>query len=143
MLYPYMGVVGGLVMYFICVFLPALFSIVISEKINNRKMTGKELVINYGCYTFLITMLVNTLFSIFCSQEWTYSNEMFTYNFATKYLWISFIISVLLPYIYKVITKVFSINVEVKERSKDEKKEEPKRKARSKKKTKKNSKKSR
>ena len=114
-------------MFFICMFLPAIISVIIDEKINHSKKTIRDLVLMYGGYLFIITLFMNTIFCVIESDVWFYNNEIFTYQFCTKYMWISFIISIILPYISKCFRGAFSINVEIKnlekEKIKDEKKE--------------------
>ena len=114
-------------MFFICIFLPAIISVIIDEKINHSKKTIRDLVLMYGGYLFIITLFMNTIFCVIESDVWFYNNEIFTYQFCTKYMWISFIISIILPYISKCFRGAFSINVEIKnlekEKIKDEKKE--------------------
>ena len=114
-------------MFFICIFLPAIISVIIDEKINHSRKTIRDLVLMYGGYLFIITLFMNTIFCFIESNVWFYNNEIFTYQFCTKYMWISFIISIILPYISKCFRGAFSINVEIKnlekEKIKDEKKE--------------------
>ena len=114
-------------MFFICILLPAIISVIIDEKINHSKKTIRDLVLMYGGYLFIITLFMNTIFCFIESDVWFYNNEIFTYQFCTKYMWISFIISIILPYISKCFRGAFSINVEIKkvekEKIKDEKKE--------------------
>ena len=114
-------------MFFICIFLPAIISVIIDEKINHSRKTIRDLVLMYGGYLFIITLFMNTIFCVIESDVWFYNNEIFTYQFCTKYMWISFIISIILPYISKCFRGAFSINVELKnldwEKIKDEKKE--------------------
>ena len=114
-------------MFFICIFLPAIISVIIDEKINHSKKSIRDLVLMYGGYLFIITLFMNTIFCFIESDVWFYNNEIFTYQFCTKYMWTSFIISIILPYISKCFRGAFSINVEIKkvekEKIKDEKKE--------------------
>lgn len=114
-------------MFFICMFLPAVISVIIDEKINHSKKSIRDLVLMYGGYLFIITLFMNTILCFIESDVWFYNNEIFTYQFCTKYMWISFIISIILPYISKCFRGAFSINVEIKkvekEKIKDEKKE--------------------
>ena len=114
-------------MFYICIFLPAIISVIIDEKINHSKKSIRDLVLMYGGYLFIITLFMNTFFCFIESDVWFYNNEIFTYQFCTKYMWISFIISIILPYISKCFRGAFSINVEIKkvekEKIKDEKKE--------------------
>ena len=114
-------------MFFFFFLLPAIISVIIDEKINHSKKTIRDLVLMYGGYLFIITLFMNTIFCFIESDVWFYNNEIFTYQFCTKYMWISFIISIILPYISKCFRGAFSINVEIKkvekEKIKDEKKE--------------------
>ena len=117
-------------MFFICMFLPAIISVIIDEKINHSKKTIRDLVLMYGGYLFIITLFMNTIFCFIESDVWFYNNEIFTYEFCFKYMWISFIISIILPYIVKCFRQCISINVEVKKVNKEvvnkDKKEEQK-----------------
>lgn len=101
-------------MFFICMFLPAIISVIIDEKINHSKKSVRDLVVSYGSYLFVITMIMNTIFFFTESEVWFYSTKTFTYEFCFKYMWISFIISIILPYIVKCFRQCISINVEVK-----------------------------
>lgn len=117
-------------MFFICIFLPAIISVIIDEKINHSKKSVRDLVVSYGSYLFVITMIMNTIFFFTESEVWFYSTKTFTYEFCFKYMWISFIISIILPYIVKCFRQCISINVEVKKVNKEvvnkDKKEEQK-----------------
>lgn len=108
-------------MYFICIFLPAIFSMVIDQKIYNNRRNVRDFILAYCCYLFLICMLVNTVFLIIENGSFVYSMKLFTYSFCAKYMWISFIISIILPYIIKCFRQAISINVEVRKREKEEK----------------------
>ena len=114
-------------MFFICIFLPAIISIIVDESINHKKNTIRDLVLMYGSYLFMITLIMNTIFFFTESDVWFYNIETFTYEFCTKYMWISLVISIVLPYISKCFKQAISINVEIKkvnkENNKDEKKE--------------------
>ena len=114
-------------MFFICIFLPAIIAIIIDEKINHSKKSTRDLLLMYGSYLFIITLFMNTIFCFIESNTWFYNSEIFTYHFCAKYMGISFIISIILPYISKCFKEAFSINDEIKkiekEKIKDEKKE--------------------
>ena len=110
-------------MFFICMFLPAIISVIVDEKITHTKKNVRDLVLMYGAYLFIITLLMNTIFFFTESDVWFYNTETFTYLFCTKYMWISLVISIILPYINKCFRQAISINVEVKKVNKEEKKE--------------------
>ena len=117
-------------MFFICIFLPAIISVIVDEKITHTKKNVRDLVLMYGDYLFIITLLMNTIFFFTESDVWFYNTETFTYLFCTKYMWISLVISIILPYINKCFRQAISINVEVKKVNKEvvnkDKKEEQK-----------------
>ena len=104
-------------------FLPAIISVIVDEKITHTKKNVRDLVLMYGAYLFIITLLMNTIFFFTESDVWFYNTETFTYLFCTKYMWISLVISIILPYINKCFRQAISINVEVKKVNKEEKKE--------------------
>lgn len=106
-------------MFFICIFLPAVLSVIVDESINRRKKTIRDLVLMYGAYLFIITLIMNTIFSLIESDVWFYNIETFTYQFCTKYMWISLAISIVLPYISKCFRQAISINVKVKKNEKE------------------------
>ena len=110
-------------MFFICMFLPAIISVIVDEKITHTKKNVRDLVLMYGAYLFISTLLMNTIFFFTESDVWFYNTETFTYLFCTKYMWISLVISIILPYINKCFRQAISINVEVKKVNKEEKKE--------------------
>ena len=110
-------------MFFICMFLPAIISVIVDEKITHTKKNVRDLVLMYGAYLFIITLLMNTIFFFTESDVWFYNTETFTYLFCTKYMWISLVISIILPYINKCFRQAISINVEVKKVNKEEIKE--------------------
>ena len=110
-------------MFFICMFLPAIISVIVDEKITHTKKNVRDLVLMYVAYLFIITLLMNTIFFFTESDVWFYNTETFTYLFCTKYMWISLVISIILPYINKCFRQAISINVEVKKVNKEEKKE--------------------
>lgn len=117
------GSLEGFMMFFICMFLPAIISVIVDEKITHTKKNVRDLVLMYGAYLFIITLLMNTIFFFTESDVWFYNTETFTYLFCTKYMWISLVISIILPYINKCFRQAISINVEVKKVNKEEKKE--------------------
>ena len=108
-------------MYLICIFLPAIISMVIDQKIYSNKRSLRDFVLVYCCYLFIICMLVNTIFLFIEDANFVYSTKLFTYSFCAKYMWISFIIAIILPYIIKCFKEAISINIEVREKKKEEK----------------------
>ena len=110
-------------MLFICIFIPAIFSSIVDEKINHTKKSNRDFILTYFCYLFIITMLMNTSLFLMEGDVIFYTTKNFTYEFYTKYTWLSLVISIISPYILKCFKQAISINVEVKERKKNEVKE--------------------
>ena len=110
-------------MFFICMLMPASISLIKKKKINNGNKSISDLVIKYLFYTFLITMIMNTFIYIFSSEKmFHYAEYTFSYDFCLKYMWLSLVVAIILPYILKVISTNIDIKLELKEK-KDTKKD--------------------
>lgn len=111
-------------MLYLCLFLPASFSILVSEKLRKEKRNLSELVIPYLSYTFMIAAIMNVIihFTSTSKTPW-YDNSMFTFQFTMEYSWLSLIIAIALPCLVYIISKVVQINISVKERNENAKKD--------------------
>ena len=110
-------------MFFICMLMPASISILIEKRIRNDKINNSDLILRYLLYTFLITTIMNTFIFIFCSDTSLYYAEYtFSYNFCLKYMWLSLIVALSLPYILKVISANINVELEIRKKKKDVKK---------------------
>ena len=109
-------------MFFICMLMPASISIFTERKINKKKEEkNSDLILKYLFYTFLITTIMNTFIYIFSNEKLNFYNyETFTYDFCLKYMWLSIIIALILPYIVKVISANINIELELKEKKKND-----------------------
>lgn len=110
-------------MLYVCFFLPASISILVSEKLRKEKRSLSELVIPYLGYSFLIATIMNTIVNIISKSEtpW-YAESMFTFQFTMEYTWLSLIIAIILPCLVYIISKVVQINISVKEKKIDDQK---------------------
>ena len=114
-------------MFFICMLMPASISILIEKRIRNDKINNSDLILRYLLYTFLITTIMNTFIFIFCSDTSLYYAEYtFSYNFCLKYMWLSLIVALSLPYILKVISANINVDLEIRKKKKDVKKKDKK-----------------
>ena len=110
-------------MFFICMLMPASITILIEKRIRNDKINNSDLILRYLLYTFLITTIMNTFIFIFCSDTSLYYAEYaFSYNFCLKYMWLSLIVALSLPYILKVISANINVELEIRKKKKDVKK---------------------
>ena len=113
-----------IVVYFICMLLPASISILIDEKINGKDKDKINILLKYLFYTFLITIIMNSFVYLISSDKNLYYNiNTFNYDFCLKYMWLSIAVAVLLPYIFKLISANFNINFEIKNNPKIKKKD--------------------
>ena len=115
---------GMIVVFFICMLLPASISILIDEKINGKEKDKIYLLLKYLFYTFLIITIMNSFVYLISSDKNLYYNiNTFNYDFCLKYMWLSIAVAVLLPYIFKLISANFNINFEIKNNPKIKKKD--------------------
>ena len=111
-------------MLYLCLFLPASISILVSEKLRKEKRSVRDLVLSYLGYTFIITAIMNTIVYFISSEKmFWYRTATFTYDFCLKYMWLSLAVAVVLPCLFHIISKVVQINIEVKEKKQDVKKD--------------------
>ena len=110
-------------MLYVCLFLPASISILVSERIRKEKRNISELIIPYLGYTFMIATIMNMIV-YFISDAVTpwYDISTFTFAFTLQYTWLSLVIAAVLPCLVYIVSKVVQINIEVKEKKKDDKK---------------------
>ena len=110
-------------MFFICMLMPASISVLIEKRIDKTNKSTSYLILKYLLYTFLITTIMNTFVYIFSSEKmYHYADYTFSYDFCLKYMWLSLIVALILPYILKVVSTNIDIKLELKEK-KDVKKD--------------------
>lgn len=110
-------------MLYLCLFLPASISILVSEKLRKEKRKLNELVIPYLSYTFIINLIMTIIYHFIHTGKinW-YSSKLFTIDFTMQYMLISFAVAIAISCLLFIISKVVQINIDVKERKKDVKK---------------------
>ena len=111
-------------MLYLCLFLPASISILISEKLRKEKRNLSELVIPYLGYTFIINLIMTIIYHFIHTGKinW-YSSKLFTIDFTMQYMLISFAVAIAISSLLFIISKVVQINIDVKERKKNVKKD--------------------
>ena len=106
-------------MIIICLFLPAVIATLIDCKIENNKFKFINIGAIYLCYVFFINLIMNTILWCFATDKLiTYSNSMFTYNFCLKYMWVVFFVSMVLPFIKKLLIDKLSIKIIITKKNK-------------------------
>ena len=63
-----------IVVFFICMLLPASISILIDEKINGKDKDKINILLKYLFYTFLITIIMNSFVYLISSDKNLYYN---------------------------------------------------------------------
>lgn len=111
-------------MLYLCLFLPASISILVSEKLRKQKRSLNELVIPYLGYTFIINLIMTIIYHFIHTGKinW-YSSKLFTIDFTMQYMLISFAVAIAISCLLFIISKVVQINILVKERNKNAKKD--------------------
>ena len=106
-----------IVVFFICMLLPASISILIDEKINGKEKDKIYLLLKYLFYTFVIITIMNSFVYLISSDKNLYYNiNTFNYDFCLKYMWLSIAIAVLLPCIFKLISANINNNTKIKKK---------------------------
>lgn len=110
-------------MLYLCLFLPASISILVSEKLRKDKRSLSELVFPYLGYTFIINLIMTIIYHFIHTGKikW-YTSQLFTIDFTMQYMLISLAVSIVIACLLFIISKVVQINIEVKENKKNVKK---------------------
>lgn len=110
-------------MLYLCLFLPASISILVSEKLRKDKRSLSELVFPYLGYTFIINLIMTIIYHFIHTGKikW-YTSQLFTIDFTMQYMLISLTVSIVIACLLFIISKVVQINIEVKENKKNVKK---------------------
>lgn len=110
-------------MLYLCLFLPASISILVSEKLRKNKRSLSELVFPYLGYTFIINLIMTIIYHFIHTGKikW-YTSQLFTIDFTMQYMLISLAVSIVIACLLFIISKVVQINIEVKENKKNVKK---------------------
>ncbi len=110
-------------MLYLCLFLPASISILVSERLREDKRSLQELVIPYLGYTFTINLIMTIIYHfIHTGKIKSYNSQLFTIDFTMQYMLISLIVAIAIACLLFILSKVVQINIEVKEKKKDVKK---------------------
>lgn len=97
-------------MKLICLFIPGVFAS--SIHIDKLKVKDKEEKIKlYLIYTFLINMFIFIILNFYCKDSnILFNNDLITISFIMKFMILSLLLAILLPFVYVFINS----NVEIK-----------------------------
>ncbi len=109
-------------MLYLCLFLPASISILISEKLRKEKRNLSELVIPYLGYTFMINLIMNIIYYFIHTGkiDW-YTSKLFTFDFTMQYMLISFAVAIAISCLVFIVSKVVKINILVRDKKNNDK----------------------
>ena len=101
-------------MNIICLFFPGFISLMIDWQINHNEQ-NIFLIIKYFVYNFFVNFIGNALvWFISTEKNFFYTEETFTYDFCLKYMAVSLVVAIVLPYIFKFFNNNIKINLEVR-----------------------------
>ena len=104
----------------ICYLMPSFIALNIHKYIN--KETDKtNLFIYYGIYCTLVNLLSLLAVAIKHRKSSVSFDMMITPSFCVKYIMLSILLSIVLPYVIKIIKNNIAIDIEVKRNEKKEK----------------------
>ena len=97
---------------FVCIFFPAVIAVNILSKLQERKFTIKEFVINYILFELLIVFTIEFILTfMFDNKNEILNSTAFSNYFVIKYLGISMILVCILPIIYEITRKNVSVKL--------------------------------
>lgn len=99
---------------FILLFFPAIFSILVDEKINGKEDIKRNLIIKYTLYTFLILLSCLLTIYLFKSNVIYWTEGIITISFLVKYLILACGYAALLPIICNFILANFELKIVLK-----------------------------
>lgn len=98
---------------FICLFVPAVISVYVFSWLKKEKVDLNFFVYNYSLFLISINfVIIGVLTFLFKNLDSRLLVTSFTNLFALKYLIISILLSVILPFLFEVISKNFSVDIE-------------------------------
>lgn len=114
-------------MQFICYFFPAMVAVWMTEFFCKENFNAKKIVYYYSLYTILINTIIFLTLVLFFNPEPNFlAPEGFSYAFTLKYFGLSLVLSVLIPFIFKIVKTNIKINIniekEIEEKKNDKKK---------------------
>ena len=101
----------------------ASIAVLIEKKLKKEDTKGKDFILSYFTYTFLITMLTNFfIYTIHGGKNIFYQSIPYSYDLGLQYMLFSFLLAIILPCLWYILCRIIHINIEVKERKKNVKK---------------------
>ena len=99
---------------FICLFFATLISLGILERNKVLENNLYSFIMNYGIYNLIINFIMLFIVCVYTGFETKLINdELFSASFCLKYIIISTVIAVLIPYVYLLMRKNMIVEVEV------------------------------
>lgn len=112
-------------MQFICYFFPAMIAVWMTEIFDKKNFELKQIIYHFCMYTILINAIIFLILILFFNPESSYLAPVgFSYAFTIKYLGFSLVLSIIIPFIFKIIKNNINIDIEIEkiEKKNDKKK---------------------
>ena len=107
---------------FLCLLGPSIISMKVYSCINSDKMKWTSLLGNYLLFTFFNHLIVSFFSILLFGANSSIEKSLFLFPFfAVKYSIISVFVSLILPFIFKIVKENISFSVEVKKNEKHKK----------------------
>lgn len=104
---------------FICLFIPSIIAVGITSNLQKRKVDLLYFIFTYSSYLVFINFMIFVLLHYMVRDEFLILNSAkFTNLFCIKYLFVSIILSIILPFVVEILRKNFKINLSFNERNK-------------------------
>ena len=109
-------------MQFICYFFPAIIAVWITEIFDKKNFELKQILYHFCMYTILINAIIFLILILFFNPEPSYLSPVgFSYAFTLKYLGFSLVLSIIIPFIFKIIKNNINIDIDIEIEKKETK----------------------
>ena len=104
---------------FLCLLGPSLLSIKIFNNLNDNELSNKNIIFNYFLFVFFNNLICTVFSTVVLGGKTSVDASLINLPiFAIKYVVVSIIIAIILPFFVQLINKNIKYNVEVKENEK-------------------------
>ena len=112
-------------MKYVCIFAPALCAVAI--QLNRKSVSEKtmDIVIRYGIWVLTINLIAMSMVNYIIGIHDVTADALDSFGFATKYMIISLLLALIIPYIVEVIGRFITVSFDIEtKKEQDEQKEE-------------------
>ena len=111
-------------MKLVCILAPALIAFSIRKKRGYMSGNPIDTVIAYGLWTLIINFISMSIVAYVIGINDVNASALDSFGFATKYIVISAIVAVIMPYIVEILSKYISVSFSIETSEEDDEKKE-------------------